>query len=59
MGNRLKIYTDGGARGNPGPAAFGVVITDEKDKVRKHISFHLDYSVLHFGSLHRVANSPS
>ena len=22
----LKIYTDGGARGNPGPAAIGVVI---------------------------------
>lgn len=24
--NELKIYTDGGARGNPGPAAIGVVV---------------------------------
>ena len=28
MKNRLIIYTDGGARGNPGPAAIGVVIDD-------------------------------
>ena len=27
------MYTDGGARGNPGPAATGVVIKDEKGKV--------------------------
>ena len=26
---RLTIYTDGGARGNPGPAAAGVYIVDE------------------------------
>lgn len=26
---RLIIYTDGGARGNPGPAAIGVVFTGE------------------------------
>ena len=26
--NKLTIYTDGGARGNPGPAAIGVVIGD-------------------------------
>lgn len=25
MGNKLIIYTDGGARGNPGPAAIGAV----------------------------------
>lgn len=29
----LKIYTDGGARGNPGPAACGVVIKNEGDGV--------------------------
>jgi len=29
----LKIYTDGGSRGNPGPGAFGVVIKDEKDNI--------------------------
>jgi len=26
------MYTDGGARGNPGPAAYGVVIYDEGGK---------------------------
>jgi len=29
MENRLIIHTDGGARGNPGPAAIGVVIEQE------------------------------
>ncbi|MEK7543022.1 MAG: ribonuclease HI family protein [Patescibacteria group bacterium] len=29
--NKLIIYTDGGARGNPGPAAIGVVINDNPD----------------------------
>ena len=34
----LIIYTDGGARGNPGPAAVGVVIADATEKVLKEIS---------------------
>jgi ribonuclease HI len=25
---KVRIYTDGGSRGNPGPAAAGVVVTD-------------------------------
>lgn len=29
---KLIIHTDGGARGNPGPAAIGVVIADEQGK---------------------------
>jgi len=29
----LNIYTDGGARGNPGPAAIGVVIKDSQNKI--------------------------
>jgi ribonuclease HI len=28
--NRLITYTDGGSRNNPGPAACGIVISDEK-----------------------------
>ena len=32
---KIVIYTDGGSRGNPGPAAIGVVLTDEKGKVIK------------------------
>ena len=30
--DRIIIYTDGGSRGNPGPAAIGVVIQDEKGR---------------------------
>jgi len=31
---KIKIFTDGGARGNPGPAAIGVVIlSDESEKI--------------------------
>jgi len=41
MSNKLKIYTDGGARGNPGPAAYGVVITDEEGKVLGKYSKYL------------------
>lgn len=32
---RIIIYTDGGSRGNPGPAAIGVIFTDEKGRVLK------------------------
>lgn len=31
--NKLTIYTDGGARGNPGPAGVACVIYDEKGKL--------------------------
>ena len=31
---KLILYTDGGARGNPGPAAIGVVIKNSKNKIR-------------------------
>ena len=27
----LRLYTDGASRGNPGPAALGVVIADDQD----------------------------
>jgi len=32
---RIIIYTDGGARGNPGPAAIGVVIRDSAGRLIK------------------------
>jgi len=32
------IYTDGGSRGNPGPAAIGVILTTEKGNVIKEYS---------------------
>lgn len=31
--NKLTIYTDGGARGNPGPAGIAYVIYDENNKL--------------------------
>ncbi len=31
--DEIRIYTDGGSRGNPGPAAIGVVITDSHGRV--------------------------
>jgi len=38
---KIVIYTDGGSRGNPGPAAIGVVIYDERGKVLKEYSEYL------------------
>lgn len=41
MFTRLKIYSDGGARGNPGPAAGGYLILNEVDEVLKAQSIYL------------------
>ncbi|PIQ92868.1 MAG: hypothetical protein COV69_00930 [Parcubacteria group bacterium CG11_big_fil_rev_8_21_14_0_20_39_14] len=35
---RIVVYTDGGSRGNPGPAAIGVVISDGSGKVIREYS---------------------
>ncbi|NCO00015.1 ribonuclease HI family protein [Candidatus Falkowbacteria bacterium] len=35
---KFIIYTDGGARGNPGPAGIGVVIYDENRKMVAEVS---------------------
>ena len=35
--SELMIYTDGGARGNPGPAAIGVVVTKSKEETLAEI----------------------
>jgi ribonuclease HI len=40
--NKVVIYTDGAARGNPGPAAIGVIIKDEAGKTIAEISRRLD-----------------
>ena len=36
--NKIIIYTDGGSRGNPGPAGVGVVISTGQGKVLKEYS---------------------
>lgn len=54
---KLKIFIDGGAIGNPGPAAAGVVIYNEENKILKKISEFLgketnnqaEYHALIFG----------
>jgi len=38
---KIIIYTDGGSRGNPGPAGVGVVIADEKGRMIKGYSHFL------------------
>lgn len=35
MPSKVQVYSDGGARGNPGPAAIGVLILDERGRVLK------------------------
>ena len=39
--SKYFIYTDGGARGNPGPAAIGAVVFSEERKVLKRISQYI------------------
>jgi ribonuclease HI len=41
MPKKIKIFTDGGARGNPGPAAIGIVIKDDKGKILKEYAEHI------------------
>lgn len=38
---KIIIYTDGGSRGNPGPAAIGVVFCNEKGQSIKEYSEYL------------------
>lgn len=40
----LNIYTDGGARGNPGPAALGVYIENDKGEVLAGIGKQIGHS---------------
>jgi ribonuclease HI len=37
--DKLQIYTDGGARGNPGPAGIGVVIWSGNNLVGRHKNY--------------------
>ncbi|MBN2853948.1 ribonuclease HI family protein [Patescibacteria group bacterium] len=38
---KIIIYSDGGARGNPGPAGIGAVLYDEKKNLLAEISTYL------------------
>jgi ribonuclease HI len=39
--NAIKANIDGGARGNPGPAAYGVVVRDAKGEIIAELSDYL------------------
>ncbi len=39
--NKINIYTDGGARGNPGPAALGAVLRDAEGRLIKEYGEYL------------------
>ena len=41
MTNKIIVYTDGGARGNPGPSAIGVVIANEKNEIIRKYNQYL------------------
>lgn len=42
---KIIIYTDGGSRGNPGPAAIGVVFSNEKGEIIKNYSEYLGENI--------------
>jgi ribonuclease HI len=44
----LIAHSDGGARGNPGPAGYGVVIQDQSGKKVTHLSEYLGHQTNNF-----------
>src|ERR1700732_4280965 len=46
--NHLVAYSDGGARGNPGPAGYGVVIQDQGGKKVAALSQYLGHQTNNF-----------
>lgn len=58
MVNELKrwvCYTDGGARGNPGPSGIGVVIQNENGEVEGEVSEHIGNATNNFAEYAAVA----
>lgn len=51
---KIITYTDGGSRGNPGPAAAGVYITEESGKVIKEQKIHLGNATNNFAEYYGV-----
>lgn len=45
---KLLIYTDGGARGNPGPAGIGAVLMGEDGKVIKELAEYIGVGTNNF-----------
>lgn len=50
----IIAYTDGGARGNPGPAGIGVYITDQTGSVLKEVAESLGNATNNFAEYQAV-----
>jgi ribonuclease HI len=53
----ITIFTDGGARGNPGPAAIGVQMLDQKGVVIKELSETIGSTTNNFAEYHAVVRA--
>lgn len=51
---KITIFTDGGSRGNPGPAAIGAQIVDAKGTVVREISEAIGNATNNFAEYHAV-----
>lgn len=54
---KVITYTDGGARGNPGPAAAGVVIKDEKGNTLSSFGTYLGSQTNNFAEYTALLNA--
>ena len=50
----ITVFTDGGARGNPGPAGIGVHIVDSNDTVLKEVAESIGNSTNNFAEYNAV-----
>ena len=51
------VNTDGGSRGNPGPAGYGVVITDGSERVVMEISEYIGEATNHVAEYRAVVDA--
>ncbi len=51
---KITIFTDGGSRGNPGPAGIGVYMIDENDKVVCEVKETIGNATNNFAEYHGV-----
>jgi len=56
---KIAIYTDGGSRGNPGPAALGVYIEDENKKELARIGKTLGVATNNFAEYSAIVEGLS
>lgn len=53
----IIVYTDGGARGNPGPSGIGVQIQDKNGAVLKEVSEYIGNATNNFAEYQAVATA--